>query len=150
MRITFQNDVRIIAEHNCMTFMFSIDALMGERAIPKTANTTYNIGRKVVGMYIDHHYRALEVLWGDGYHVQITEITKIKPPCTHYYTSYDEKTSVTSCTRCGATKPSGSDWIPPSSTIEISKEKYALLLQKEKTLAKLLRPESDDAHNKED
>ena len=85
MTIVIRSKKQIVALHEGVVYLFSVEALEGKCAIPKVENTRKNEARTVVGIYFDDDFKRHEVFAG-------VELAK-KVMCKHTHTSTDEATS---------------------------------------------------------
>lgn len=76
MRIISKNEVRILAIHDDMVFMFCVDCLGGPGSLDKNPDNQENIARTVVGVYIDKNFKMKEVVSAGKYHGMIMKATE--------------------------------------------------------------------------
>lgn len=129
MTIVIRSSKQIVALHDGLVYIFSVEALAGVRAIPKDENTRENLGRRVVGIYIDDDdFKRHEVFGGK-------ELTR-KLLCKHTHVSYDDKTGITECPGCGVTKLKNGNWSNAESVV-VSKKRLEMLEYRDTELSRL-------------
>lgn len=110
MTVVIRLKKQIVALHDGIVYIFSVEALKGICAIPKEKNTKSNIGRQVVGFCIDpDDFKRYEV-FKDSRFVELLL-------CKHTHISTNEKTGVTECPDCGAMKQKNGEWNNEEKTI---------------------------------
>ena len=76
MQVVLKTSERIIALHDSMVFLFSVEALEGNGSLAKDQNNPENLGRRVVGIYFDKDFKRREVLNRSDYHGMIVDADK--------------------------------------------------------------------------